>query len=51
MYNNAFYKKVIVSSQINDLLIVVPYILFRGGERCLTFKCKTVELSQGFIPA
>lgn len=30
MYNNAFYKKVIVSSQINDLLIVVPYIYFRG---------------------
>lgn len=51
MYNNAFYKKVIVSSQINDLLIVVPYIYFKGKKRSLTFKCKTVELSQGFIPA
>lgn len=29
MYNYAFYKKVITSSQINDLLIVVAYIYFR----------------------
>lgn len=37
MYNYAFYKKVIMSFQINVLLIVVPHIYLK--KRGLIFKC------------